>query len=154
MEKVTIAILLLSLLTLLYVINYLKNKLKNTENSNSLLLEKKEELVEEYSNQDKELKSKLKIVENKLKEVEESLSKAKEDLEEKDQLIEAFKQALDKKTLTNKQTLEYLDQFFNNGIFYDQENDTMVLISNLIRVEDFDTKEPVEIEEKKESEES
>lgn len=154
MEKVTIAILLLSLLTLLYVINYLKNKLKNTENSNNLLLEKKEELVEEYSNQDKELKSKLKIVENKLKEVEESLSKAKEDLEEKDQLIEAFKQALDKKTLTNKQTLEYLDQFFNNGIFYDQENDTMVLISNLIRVEDFDTKEPVEIEEKKESEES
>lgn len=136
MENLIEVILIISCGFLLYSISYLKKKIKISNEKHKQDLEKKENLIDEYSAQDKDLKNQIDVLNSEIENL-------KETIEKKDELIKVIHEALEKKTKLNKETMEYLDQFFNNGIFYDQENDTMVLISNLIRVEDFDTKEVV-----------
>lgn len=136
MENLIPIILIISCSFLLYSVSYLKKKIKISSEKHKEDLDKKESLIDEYSAQDKDLKNQIDVLNSEIQNL-------KETIEKKDELIKVVHEALDKKTKLNKETMAYLDQFFNNGIFYDQENDTMVLISNLIRVEDFDTKEVV-----------
>jgi hypothetical protein len=136
MEILIGIILFISCGFLLYSISYLKRKIRISNEKYKEALDKKGTLIEEYSAQDKDLKNQIDVLNSDI----ENLRKA---IEERDDLIKVMHESLDKKTQLNKETMAYLDQFFNNGIFYDQENDTMVLISNLIRVEDFETKEVV-----------
>lgn len=136
MENLIPIILLITCSFLLYSVSYLKKKIRICNEKHKQDLDKKESLIDEYSAQDKDLKSQIDVLNS-------DIENLKQIIEKKDELIKVIHEALDKKTKLNKETMAYLDQFFNNGIFYDQENDTMVLISNLIRVEDFDTKEVV-----------
>lgn len=136
MENLISVILIITCSFLLYSVSYLKKKIELSNKNYKEDLDKKENLINEYSAQDKDLKSQIDVLNSEIKIL-------KETIEKKDELIKVIHDALDKKTKLNKETMAYLDEFFNNGIFYDQENDTMVLISNLIRVENFDTKEVV-----------
>lgn len=136
MENLISVILIITCSFLLYSVSYLKKKIELSNKNYKEDLDKKENLINEYSAQDKDLKSQIDVLNSEIKIL-------KETIEKKDELIKVIHDALDKKTKLNKETMAYLDEFFNNGIFYDQENNTMVLISNLIRVENFDTKEVV-----------
>lgn len=95
-----------------------------------------------------ELESELKQQKHDNKSLQNTINLQKKDIENLNNFSKQIEEAFVKKKQEMNAKYEYLNDFLNNGVFYDKQNDSIVLISELIRVADLDEKEEVENESK------
>jgi peptidoglycan hydrolase CwlO-like protein len=133
-----------NVISILFLIRILVYKNEIIENKNDNIVEKTQE------NEDLDiLVSELEVeLQNRKKEADILDGKLNEEIIKNEKLnteIQDLKTTLREKMKEYDSRYVYLNNFLNNGIFYDKQNDTMVLISELIRVADLE-----DVEEKSE----
>lgn len=129
-------VIALSIANILLLISYKYNKkfIENLKKTTAISIKEKDSLNKELSIELQSCKQNLESVQEKL-----IVSTSYADTLKKDNTT--LKEVLAERLEKQKQTYAYLDNFFNNGIFYDEINDVMVIIPNLVRICDYEEKE-------------